>query len=106
MQKVEKLHVFFITKLGLLQWSLGIHRSLNFLSPILETGGLSSTVVDETALLLLAKKVLSGSGSKAAKGESSTVCIHELINLHEGDHDSTTHKHRQELYQGLVNQIP
>ena len=95
-----------ITTSEVAAWSLGIHRSLNFLSPILKTGSLPSTVVDETALLLLARKVLSGSGSKAAKGESSTVCIHELINLLEGDHDSTTHKHRQELYQGLVNQIP
>ena len=51
----------------------------------------------EAALLLLARKVLSGSGSNGAKGESSEDCIHKFHKLQKEDHDSSTHKHKQEL---------
>ena len=86
---------------------LGIYKSLNFVwSPILpkdSSDSKSSTDASETAPLLFARKVLSGSGSKGAKGESSDDCINQL---HEEFHVYSTHRHKQELYQGLVNQIP
>jgi hypothetical protein len=73
-----------ITTSALLIWSLGIHKSLNFLSPMLKSEGedsKSETEVSKSpaetseAALFLANKVLSGSGSNGASGESSEDCI-------------------------------
>ena len=56
-----------------------------------------SSTEDTDATLLLARKVLSGSGSNGARGEFSEVCIHQILTLHERDHISSTHEHKQEL---------